>query len=179
MTMLVLALAGAAAGCARAQAQVNVEPTPLDVPPPPPRNVEPVLTAELPSVEPVDGLPIATTPPSPPPQQPSRPDAARAAEPPTRETAAPPPSASASTLQTLPAERELQMQRSVRASLDAAVADLNRVDYQRLGADARVNYDQARRFIAQAEEALRARNLLFAATVADKAATLAAQLAGR
>jgi hypothetical protein len=53
------------------------------------------------------------------------------------------------------------------------------VDYNLLGAEGRANFDQARRFIAQAEDALRARNLVFAATVADKAATLAAQLAGR
>jgi len=33
--------------------------------------------------------------------------------------------------------------------------------------------------VGQAEEALRAKNLVFAQTVADKAATLAAQLAGR
>jgi hypothetical protein len=63
--------------------------------------------------------------------------------------------------------------------LDGAIENLNRVDYNLLGAEGRANFDQARRFIAQAEDALRARNLVFAATVADKAATLAAQLAGR
>jgi hypothetical protein len=37
----------------------------------------------------------------------------------------------------------------------------------------------AKRFVSQAEEALKAKNLAFASTVADKAATLAMQLAGR
>jgi hypothetical protein len=71
------------------------------------------------------------------------------------------------------------VQRSIRVHLDGAVANLNRVDYPTLSTDGKANFDQARRFIAQAEQALRAKNLVFAQTVADKAATLAAQLAGR
>jgi hypothetical protein len=53
------------------------------------------------------------------------------------------------------------------------------VDYNRLNADARTQYDQAKRFASQADEALKARNLVFASYLADKAAALAAQLAGR
>jgi hypothetical protein len=71
------------------------------------------------------------------------------------------------------------MERAIRALARRAQADLNRVDYESLGRDARANYDQAKRFITQAEEALKAKNLVFAETVADKAATLAGQLAGR
>jgi hypothetical protein len=71
------------------------------------------------------------------------------------------------------------MERAIRALSRRAQADLNRVDYESLGHDARANYDQAKRFITQAEEALRVKNLVFAETVADKAATLAGQLAGR
>jgi hypothetical protein len=179
---MLVVLGATAAGCSRAQARVATIPTPLEVPPPPPRLVEPVLAAETLPVEPVDANAIATSPPTPPPPpEPSRAESTRSPEPAPAEALAttPAPTAPGTTLQTLPAERELQVQRSVRASLDGALATLNRVNYQRLGADARVNYDQARRFIAQAEEALRTRNYVFAATVADKAATLAAQLAGR
>ena len=43
----------------------------------------------------------------------------------------------------------------------------------------RGEYDQARRFISQAEDALVKKNLVFAKNLADKASTLAAQLAGR
>jgi hypothetical protein len=82
-------------------------------------------------------------------------------------------------LQTVPPNKEGQLQRSIRVHLDTAVANLNRVDYRQLSDDGRATFDQARRFIAQAEDALRAKNLVFAETVADKAAKLAAQLAGR
>jgi hypothetical protein len=143
--------------------------------------VEPVIAADLPPAEPLDAARIAATPPERPPRSaPVRAGAERPADPPPANAATAPPRAeAATTLQTVPADREGQVQRSIRANLDGAIANLNRVEYQRLGADARVNFDQARRFIAQAEEALQARNLVFAQTVADKAATLAAQLAGR
>jgi len=71
------------------------------------------------------------------------------------------------------------MERGVRAAIIKASADLNRVDYRALNNDARTQYDTAKRFIRQAEEAIRAKNLVFAKSVADKAVVLAAQLAGR
>jgi len=40
-----------------------------------------------------------------------------------------------------------------------------------------VQYDTAKRFIQQAEDALKAKNFVFAEQLADKAATLAAALA--
>jgi hypothetical protein len=67
----------------------------------------------------------------------------------------------------------------VRILIAQAMNDLNRVDYQALNAGARNQYDTAKRFATQAEEALRARNLVFANNLADKAAALAAQLLGR
>jgi hypothetical protein len=53
------------------------------------------------------------------------------------------------------------------------------VNYARLSPDGREAYDQSKRFSAQADQALKERNLNFAATLADKAATLAAELIGR
>src|SRR5207245_7654300 len=79
-------------------------------------------------------------------------------------------------LQTAAAEREAQVEKGARDLLARALADLNRIDYSRLNADARAQYDQARRFISQAEDALQKRNLVFASNLADKASTLAAQL---
>jgi hypothetical protein len=67
----------------------------------------------------------------------------------------------------------------VRILIAQAMDDLNRVNYQALNADARNQYDMAKRFAVQAEEAIRARNLVFANNLADKAAALAAQLLGR
>jgi hypothetical protein len=76
-------------------------------------------------------------------------------------------------------QREAQLERDVRAQLTRAATTLNRIDYQRLSAEAKAQYDQARRFMSQAQEALQARNLLFAENLAGKAATLASQLSGR
>jgi hypothetical protein len=57
---------------------------------------------------------------------------------------------------------------------------LNRINYQALTSDGRTQYEQAKRFISQAEDALqRARNFVYANNLADKAATIAAQLLGR
>jgi hypothetical protein len=63
--------------------------------------------------------------------------------------------------------------------LARAQRDVGRVDYGKLSADGRAQYDQSKRFSAQAEEALKERNFVFAATLAEKAATLAADLLGR
>ena len=66
----------------------------------------------------------------------------------------------------------------MREVLTRAQRDLARVDYGKLTADGRAQYDQAKRFSEQAEQALKERNLTFASTLADKAATLAAGLVG-
>jgi hypothetical protein len=67
----------------------------------------------------------------------------------------------------------------VRDLLTRAARDLNKVDYMRLSTDSRAQYEQSKRFSEQAEQALKERNLIFAATLADKAATLAAELLGK
>ena len=60
--------------------------------------------------------------------------------------------------------------------MTVATRDLGQIDYRALGADARAQYDTAKRFIGQAERALKDRNVAFAEQLADKAATLAALL---
>jgi hypothetical protein len=72
----------------------------------------------------------------------------------------------------------LEGERTVREMLARAARDIARVEYTRLSADGRAQYDQSKRFSAQAEQALKERNLIFAVTLADKAATLAAELLG-
>ena len=100
-----------------------------------------------------------------------------AAEPP-RPAEEPPKTPPPTTLQTTPTQREGEVERRVRILIAQAMNDLNRVNYQALNVDARNQYDTAKRFATQAEEALRARNLVFASNLADKAAGLAAQLLG-
>ena len=82
-------------------------------------------------------------------------------------------------LQTSQSQNEVQTERDIKATLTRAASDLNRIDYRMLNADARTQYDAAKSFIDQAEKAVRARNLVFAKTLADKAALIATQLGGK
>jgi hypothetical protein len=183
LAVSVVGMCVAAAGCFRAQARATPDLPPLEVPAPPPRLVDPVVTAIPPPVS--IGEPPLNAPsprPLPPPQQ--RTDANKAEPPKTDPVSEPPPPSEAprapqTTLQTTPAEQEADVERKVRALLARSAADLIRVDYRSLNADARTQYETARRFSSQAEAALRDKNLVFASFLADKAATLAAELAGR
>jgi hypothetical protein len=166
----------AAGGCAtgRTKAQV-VGPVVLDAPAPPPRVIVPPEPESPPPPTPEPERELATpkAPRRPPSGTPSRPDAkgdaARAAQP------VPP---SATLQQALPASPS-DIVRKVREQLGQAQSDLGRVDYLALSADGKSQYDTAKRFIEQAEQALGEKNLVFAAKVAEKAASLAASLVGR
>lgn len=70
-------------------------------------------------------------------------------------------------------------EKAIRDRVASASRDLARIDYRRLSSPRRSQYDQSKRFVEQAEQAIREQNLVFAATLADKAAVLAAELAGR
>ena len=61
----------------------------------------------------------------------------------------------------------------------ARTRDLSRIDYRALSVDAQAQYDIAKRFTEQADEAMKAKNFVFAEQLADKAAALAAQLLKR
>ncbi len=163
-------------GCARAHAKTAPDAPPLEMPEPPPRNVEPKATdvlAPAPPVEAPEPAPIAPLRPRP---ALPRPEPAPSGPPrPVEEPARPP----ATTLQTTPTGAEGEVERTIRTVLARATADLNRIDYRALNADARTQYDTAKRFVSQAQDALREKNLVFARNLADKAASLAAQLAGR
>ena len=174
------AVALAMSGCLGARAQVRAE-VPLAVPDPPPRVVEVREPEEAPIV-PLPDEPAHVTPTmprrTPPPRVDSRPADPRPETPeprPADEAVRTPPP----TLQTTPTQQESEAERRIRLLLAQATADLNRINVQGLNADARQQFDTARRFVAQAEDAIRARNLVFATNLADKAAALAAQLAGR
>lgn len=178
--MLAVSLAGGgAAGCRRPPVQTVPSLPDLDVPPPPLRIVEAPDAQAPPPVSLVDA-PARTVerprvPPPPPPRDAKpdpRPDPVVEAKPPDEPRPA-------TTLQTTPADREGEVDRRVRGTLQTAAADLNRVDYRKLNADVQMQYDTAKSFMRQAEEALKSKNLVFALTMAEKAATLASQLAGR
>jgi hypothetical protein len=179
----------AAGGCATARAKSQADPPALEVPMPPPRViVPPEPEPEAPPAQAPEPEPRQQKPPRRPAQQQqqqqqprpdSRPPGADKkpdAPPATVETVKPP--VSSGTLeQALPAGPEVE--RHVRDQIAQATGDLKRVDYGALNADAKAQYDTAKRFVDQAEQALKEKNLVFAAKVAEKAAGLAAILVGR
>jgi hypothetical protein len=173
--------------CAHGQAKTIVELPPLDMPSAPPRIVEAVepqqpAVVSLPdeqrtSLRPRPAAPAQRTTDAQRPAEPPKPEQPVADQPPAAQE--PPKIPPQTTLQTTPTQREGEVERHVRILIAQAMNDLNRVNYQALNVDARNQYDTAKRFATQAEEALRARNLVFASNLADKAAALAAQLLGR
>ncbi len=181
-------------GCAKAHAK-TVPDAPLDMPQPPPRDVEPAEVEAPPPVpliaEPARTLPPAARPRPAPPREPARPEPPKAEgakpEAPKPDGATPepkPPGEEApphppTTLQTTLPTAEGEMERGVRATLTRATNELNRIDYRGLNTDARTQYDTAKRFIRQADDAVKAKNLVLAKYLADKAVAIAAQLGGR
>jgi hypothetical protein len=165
--------------CTRARAEALPE-VPLAVPEAPPRVVD-VRDPEAPAIMALPEEPARNTPviprPAPPPRVESRPAEPARAEP---EPAKPADEAARTpALQTAPAQQESEAERRVRTQLVQATTGLNRINTQALNADARLQFDTARRFVAQAEEALKARNLVFAENLAEKALALAEQLSTR
>jgi hypothetical protein len=184
-SLLLMAFAAGAAGCAHARAKTVSGAPPLEMPPPPPRVVETVEATPPPPPFPLVEEP-AHQPVLPPARPVTRAEAPPKPEPPkveqlpveppkvAEEPKAPPP-----TLQKTPAGAERDVERAIRGVITRAATALKRVDYRALNTDARTQYDTAKRFIEQAEDALKKRNLEFARNLADKALGLAAQLAGR
>jgi hypothetical protein len=177
---------GASAACASAAARARTDPAPLSIPDPPPRLIEPLPeVAELPAEEP-------ERPETPaPPVRSSRPNRengsreTKAAENPKPVEPVPEPPAPAlppaprAELRTPEMADEDATARKVRDTLDAAAKTLAKVDYRSLGKEGQEQYNTAKRFMEQAEEALRARNQIAAKYLADKADTIATALTGR
>jgi hypothetical protein len=144
-------------------------------PPPPPRVVETFAFEPVPTIEPSPGESALATPPSrTPPRVVSKPEPPKTEVPP----AAPErPSQGTPALTLKPGPGvQAQTEASIRALLDRASRDLQRVNYAALTGDGRAQFDTARGFMQQAEEALKVANLAFAGKLADKAATMAAVL---
>jgi hypothetical protein len=172
-------------GCARLKAKTAPDNLPLTVPIPPPRDVEPVEAEAPPPMslpsEPARSPASRPRPAPPPAREQPRADAPKteAPKPEPPQVVEPPkpdePPKPAPTLQTTPATAE-GAEGAIRATLVRATSDLNRVDYRALNADGRTQYDQAKSLLRQADDAVRKKNLVFAKSLADKAAALASQL---
>ncbi len=171
-------------GCAKSRPVVVAEGPALALPMPPPRVIvpaeEPIAAAPVPPE-----VPAAVTPPRATARPPVRRPAAASTEAEAKPEAPPavvevpsPPPSEPRELRAAPAAGDASAERRVRDLLNQAARDLGRTDYRRLSTEARAQYDQSKRFSDQAEQALRERNFVFAQTLADKAAVLAAALIG-
>lgn len=172
-----LLLTAALGSCAaKAQVRSEVEVPLLDPPPPPPRVVVTYAEPEPPpEPPPIETAAPAKPAPRPPRAVPQQPDPVEPAPPEPVVTATKPVSPGALTLTPSPGS-EAQTVTAIRALMDRARGDLQRVNAGSLNNDGRTQLDQARRFLQQAEEALKVRNIVFAGRLADKAATMAAIL---
>lgn len=175
MRVVAIVVLSVSLGACAAKAQVRSEAAMpvLDPPPPPPR----VVAAYAPEPEPiVVSPPVETAVPARPPARPARPERPEPApttpEPVETIARAPAPSL---TLTPTPGS-EAQTFVAISDLLGRATRDLSRVNPASLNTDGKAQYESARRFIQQAEEALKTRNVVFAGKLADKAATMAAVL---
>lgn len=169
---LVLLTASLGACAAKAQVRTEVDVPLLAPPPPPPRIV--TTYQEVPPAAPAP--PVVEVVPARPAGRPARPEAKPEApipaEPAPEAPKPPPPSL---TLTPSPGA-EAQTVVAIRELMARATRDLSRVNASSLNADGRAQAEAARRFLQQADEALKARNVVFAGKLADKAATIAAVL---
>ncbi len=171
------------AACTRAQAKTVPDGPPLDVPAPPARVIaavtEPIATAPAEPLEPAPAPASTTRRPvrrSANPEPAPKPDPAPPAEAPLPQ-AMPPEPAVTTPAPTLRAPGSAE--KPIRDLVTRAQRDLARVDYVKLTEAGKAQYEQSKRFAEQAEQALKDQNFGYAQTLADKAATLAAELLGR
>ena len=171
-------------------------PPPLEVPVVPPRLVGPVVveeppvtTTETPESAPVRPRPprnagranggttepvVRVEPPQEAPKTPETPTSGQQSPSATNAETAPPP-----LLRTQDTADDATVVKSVQETLQRAQQNLDKVPYQSLNPGAKAQHDTARRFIAQAQDALKSRRLDFARYLADKADRLSASLLSR
>ena len=173
----------AVTGCASVQAKGPVDRPALMVPPPPARIVEPAEVIP----EPVGELPPVNSGASRSPRPTSTKPEAKA-EPPAEVSPKPEPSKPAEAKADAPPAAQLRTPqtadtssaaRAVRTMIDTARGILNGVNFGPLSNARKKAYNDAKLFLQQAEDALKEGNLAFAQGVANKAETLARELAGR
>ena len=180
----ILALvAGAAGACAKPKPVIAADGPALAMPLPPARVFafpEEPLPVQAPQPEVADAEPPKPAPPRAvrPPRSAPPAEAAKPEPEPPPVVAAPAPPEPGRELRTTSSAADAAAEKQVRDLLQKASRDLNRIDYRKLSNEGRSQYDQAKRFAEQADQAIKERNFVFATTLAEKAATLAAQLGG-
>jgi outer membrane biosynthesis protein TonB len=180
----ILALvAGAAGACAKQKPVIAADGPALAMPLPPARVFAPPeepIPVQAPQPEVADAEPPKPAPPRAvrPPRSAPPAEAAKPEPEPPPVVAAPAQPEPGRELRTTSSAADAAAEKQVRDLLQKASRDLNRIDYRKLSNEGRSQYDQAKRFAEQADQAIKERNFVFATTLAEKAATLAAQLGG-
>ena len=175
--LLLFVLLVALAGCAKARAAAVPDGPPLTVPSAPAHQIPVNQIVEAPLQEPP---PVAEAPPAPPPPAVTRQNPRTTAKPeaPAAATVAPPPPAPAEVVRVAP-QVSADAEKKITELLRRAERTLELVDYKRLSKEGQAQYDQSKRFSDEAKQAIKEKNLVYAMTLADKAATLAAELPTR
>jgi hypothetical protein len=171
-----VALALAATGCASLHARSDPAGPPLATPLPPPHSIPAVESETEPPAPPAgnDGPTPVVVLPAP---RVAAPKHDKTADKASDKTEAAPPAVVPAPLPPLQTMANVtEVERNIRMRIAQATRDLDRTDYRALSTARRTEYDTAKRFIQQTEEALKVKNLVFAGQLADKAATLAAAL---
>jgi hypothetical protein len=82
-------------------------------------------------------------------------------------------------IRAVPATSAAAEDKKIKDLIARAEIGLKNIDYQKLSAQGKAQYEQSRRFADEARQALADRNYVYALTLADKAATLATELPSR
>jgi hypothetical protein len=166
-------------GCgSKARAQTLPDGPPLAVPVAPVHEIVIEKIAEAPPQEPEPA-------PEPAPPKPAdttirtqtRPQAPRTETAPAANQPAvtPPPAPEAPVVRAAPAA-SVGDEKKALSLIAKAKSDLENVNYQRLSAEGKNQYNQSKQFSDEAQQAIKERNFLLANTLAEKAAKLAAEL---
>ena len=161
---------------AKAKAQTLPDGPPLAVPVAPAHEIVIEQVAEAPLPEPAPAPePVPATPTQPAIKVQTKPTPPKP-EPAATQPAVAPPATPEAPVRAAPAAAAGDEKKAI-ALIARATSDLEkRVDYQKLTDEGKAQYNQSKRFRDQAQQALNERNVLLAVTLADKAATLAAEL---
>jgi outer membrane biosynthesis protein TonB len=177
-TLAVLLVMGlSAAGCVTSRAQIPEQAPTLAVPPVPPRAIEPPVIVE----PPVEPPPVEPAPPpvavSKPPRRPAadKPDPKQEPPPDSGATVPTPPPVAPLRSAATPIGPEAEKQ--IREILENTQKALDKVDPGSLASDDRkANFEQAKAFLRQADEALKKEELTQARLFAERAQNIAKQL---
>ena len=164
----------------KARAQTLPDGPPLAVPVAPVHEIVVEQVAEAPPPEPEPE--VVTVPPTSKPNtvqrtQVGKPAPPREATPAANQPAVapPPPAPDAPVVRAAPTP-SVGDEKKALSLIAKARGDLENVNYQRLSADGKAQYNQSKQFSDEAQQAIKERNILLANTLAEKAAKLAAEL---